>query len=115
LTIEGAGQFHSAWIVGAAASRPRAEDFPAVALQDLLGHAWLHSGSDPRAADDTRRHERSLWCHSCAPGPADRRPPPSARMGATHMPRAVFLALALGWGGVLAAVLAVVAAIRWMG
>jgi hypothetical protein len=85
-----------------------------VALQDLL-HVWPLSGSDPRAADDRRRRERSMWCHSCEPGPADRRPPPSGRMSASHMPRGVFLALAFGWGTVLAAVLAVVIAIRWIG
>ena len=85
-----------------------------MALQDLLLHAWPHSG-DPGTADDTRRQERSLWCHSCEPGPADRRPPPSGRMGAAHMPRGVFLALAFGWGGVLAALLAIVIAIRWIG
>jgi len=36
-------------------------------------------------------------------------------MGAAHMPRGVFLALAFCWGGVLAAVLAVVVATRWLG
>ena len=86
-----------------------------MALQDLLGQAWLHSGSDPRAADDTRRHERSLWCHPCDPDPADRRPPPSGRMGASHMPRGVFLALAIGWGVALVVVLGAAIAIRWIG
>ena len=84
-----------------------------MALQDLLAHTWLRSGHDP--ADDTRRHERSLWCHPCDPGPADRRPPPSGRMGAAHMPRGVFLALVLGWGAVLAVVLGAAIAIRWIG
>ena len=84
-----------------------------MALQDLL--AWPHSASDPRAADDIRRHERSLWCHSGDPGPTDRRSPPSGRIGAAHMPRGVFLALAFGWGTVLAVVLCAAIAIRWIG
>jgi hypothetical protein len=86
---------------------PDVKDNPAVALQDLLAHTWLHFDSDRRAADDTRRHERSLWCHPCDAGPSDRRPPPSGRMGAAHMPRGVFLALAFGWGAAIA--------IRWIG
>lgn len=85
-----------------------------MALQDLL-HVWPRSGGDPRAAADTCRHERSLWCHPCEPPPGDRRPPPSGRMGAAHMPRGAFLALAFNWGTILAAILAAVIAIRWLG
>jgi hypothetical protein len=85
-----------------------------VALQDLLGQAWmLH---DPRAEDEGRWRERSLWSHQSEPGAVDRRRPlRSGRMDACHMPRRHFLAIAIGWGAVVAALLAVILAIRWLG
>jgi hypothetical protein len=84
-----------------------------VALQDLLGQAWTHPARDPRAEDESRWRERSLWSHEPAPAELDRRPPPSGRLQACHMPRRHFLALALGWGAILAALLGVILAIRW--
>ena len=86
-----------------------------MALQDLLDQAWTHAASDPRAEDESRRRERSLWSHQAEPGPIDRRPPPSGRMHASHMPRRMFLALALGWGAIVAVLLGVILAIRWFG
>ena len=86
-----------------------------MALQDLLGQEWTHPVRDPRAEDESRRRERSLWSHQAEPGPVDRRPPrPSGRMDACHMPRRHFLAVAMGWGAVVAALLAVIMAIRWL-
>lgn len=87
-----------------------------MALQDLLAQAWTHPVRDPRAEGESRRRERSLWSHQVEPGPVDRRPPPpSGRMDACHMPRRHFLAVAIGWGAVVAALLAVILAIRWLG
>ncbi len=86
-----------------------------MALQDLIGQAWPHSLADPRAVDDDRRRERSLWRHHPEPGPTGQRPPPrSSRLGDCQMPRRVFLAFALGWGTILALLLGIVLAIRWM-
>ncbi|HEY4922237.1 MAG TPA: hypothetical protein VII40_19200 [Xanthobacteraceae bacterium] len=87
-----------------------------MALQDLLGQAWPHYPlSAPRAADEGRRRERSLWSHHRGHGSPDRRPPPSGRMRAAHMPRRVFLALVFGRGTIVAALLGVILAIRWLG
>jgi len=87
-----------------------------VALQDLLDQAWPHPLSDPRAADEGRRRERSLWSHHARHGSVGRRPSPrSAQMGAAHMPRRVFVALVFGWGAVVAALLGIALAIRWLG
>jgi hypothetical protein len=87
-----------------------------VALQDLLGQAWPYPLSAPRAADEGRRRERSLRSHHRGHGSPDLRPPPpSGRMRAAHMPRRVFLALAFGWGAIIAALLGVILAIRWLG
>jgi hypothetical protein len=87
-----------------------------VALQDLLDQAWTHAASDPRAEDESRRCERSLWSHQAEPGPVDRRPPPpSGRMRGSHMPRRIFLRLAFGWGAIIAVLLGVILAIRWFG
>jgi len=87
-----------------------------VALQDLLGQAWTHPISDPRAEDESRRRERSLWSHQAEPGAADRRPRPrSGRMEACHMPRRQFLAIVIGWGATVATLLGVILAIRWFG
>jgi hypothetical protein len=36
-------------------------------------------------------------------------------MRAAHMPRRVFLALVFGWGAIVAALLGVILAIRWLG
>lgn len=87
-----------------------------MALQDLLGQAWTHSLGDPRAEDESRWRERSLWTHQAEPGAPDRRPPPrSVRMDACHMPRRHFLAIAIGWGTTVAGLLGVILAIRWFG
>ena len=87
-----------------------------MALQDLLGQAWTHPIIDPRAEDESRRRERSLWSHQAEPGAADRRPPrPSGRMDACHMPRHHFVAVAVGWGAIVVTLLGVVLAIRWFG
>lgn len=87
-----------------------------MALQDLLGQAWTHPHGDPGAVDDDRRREQSLWSHQAEPGAIDRRPPPpSDRMQACHMPRRHFLAVAIGWGAFVAALVGVMLGIRWFG
>jgi hypothetical protein len=87
-----------------------------VASQDLLGQAWLHASGDDGVLDESRRRERALWVHQPEPLPADRRrPPPSERMGACHMPRRHFVAVAVGWGALVTALLGVVLALRWLG
>jgi hypothetical protein len=84
----------------------------AVALQDFVGHAWPHSLAGHRTTENGRRHETSLWRFRREPS---RRPPPSGRMRRVHMPRRVFLAVAFGWITVVASLLAVILAIRWLG
>ncbi len=84
--------------------------------QDLLGQAWPHPLGEHGALDESRRREQSLWLHQPEPIPVDRRPPaPSDRMGACHMPGHHFLAVAIGWGALVAVLLGVVLAIRWLG
>ncbi len=86
-----------------------------MALQDLVGQAWPHSLSDQRATDDGRRREASLWRVGRA-GAARRRPPaPSHHASRAHMPRRVFIAVAIGWAAAVATLLAVVLAARWLG
>jgi hypothetical protein len=78
-----------------------------------MGQAWLHSFGERNALDEDRRRERAQWVHQPEPIPVDRRPPPpSDRMGACHMPRHHFLAVAIGWGALVAILLGVVLAIR---
>jgi hypothetical protein len=86
-----------------------------VASQDLTGQHWLPSFSDQHPLDDNRRRERALWSHQADPVSGQRRAPPSGRMSSCHMPRRVFLALAIGWGAVVAALLVAVLAMRWLG
>jgi hypothetical protein len=87
-----------------------------VASQDLLGQAWPRALGGRDVLDESRRHERPLWVHQPEPVPVDRRPPPpSARMAACHMPRRHFLAVAIAWGALIATLLAVVLAVRWLG
>ncbi len=88
-----------------------------MALQDLIGQAWPHPLSDRRATDDGRRRETSLWRVRRADRSAEgRRPsPPSHRASRAHMPRRVFIAVAIGWAAAVATLLAVVLAARWLG
>jgi hypothetical protein len=88
-----------------------------VALQDFVGHAWPHSLADHRTTDNGRRRETSLWRFRHGDGfqPNRRPPPPSGRMSRAQMPRRVFLAVAFGWALVVASLLAVILAIRWLG
>jgi hypothetical protein len=91
-----------------------------VALQDFVGRRWPETASDhpPHdvvASDDARAREMSLWRvdhEACA---TRRPPPPSDRMRQCHMPRRVFLAVACGWGLMVAALLTAVLALRWLG
>jgi len=69
---------------------------------------------EPRG-DEGAAREASLWQFRRPSGAAIERPrPPSRRMARCHMPRAAFLALAFGWTFALAALLAVVLALRWL-
>jgi hypothetical protein len=87
-----------------------------VALPVLAGPAWPHPLSDQGATDDTRRHESLLWqVRREARSEKLRRPAPSRRASRAHMPRRVFLGLALGWALVTVGLLAAILAIRWFG
>jgi hypothetical protein len=90
-----------------------------VALPVLAGPAWPHPLSDQGATDDARRHERLLWqvgmLRREARSEKLRRPAPSRHASRAHMPRRVFLGLALGWALVTVGLLAAILAIRWFG
>jgi hypothetical protein len=85
-----------------------------VAVQDLVGPAWPHPFSDERAPKGRRagalwrlrREVRSAKLRLLAP---------SRRASRAHMPRRIFIALALGWAFAIAMLLAAVLAIRWLG
>lgn len=85
-----------------------------MALQDLIGHAYLLS--DQRASDAARRDETAHWKVRGAPPPASRRlSAPSRRVARAHMPRRIFLALVLGWLFALAGLLTLIIALRSAG
>jgi len=73
--------------------------------------------ADHRTTDNACRHETSLWRFRRGAGsePSRRPPPPSGRMRRAHMPRRIFLAVAFGWTLVVASLLAIILAIRWLG
>jgi hypothetical protein len=86
----------------------------AVALQNVVGRTWPAAVSKERASDD--RREAALWQARRAPQPEKLcRPAPSRRAARAHMPRRVFVALALGWGLAVVGLLAAILAIRWLG
>ena len=83
-------------------------------MQHFRDHAWQRILGDPRA--EGVAHEAWLWRFRRPSGAAIERPrPPSRRMARCHMPRTAFLALAFGWTSAVAALLAVVLALRWLG
>lgn len=87
-----------------------------MALQDLVGPAWPHPLGDHGASDDTCRSESLLWQVRRAGHSAKlRRPAPSRRASRAHMPRRIFLAVALGWALATAGLLVAILAIRWFG
>jgi hypothetical protein len=86
-----------------------------MALQDDVGQAWLHSLGDERAPDDGRRREAVLWRVHEERSASRRSPAPSRRASRCHMPRRVFVAVALGWVAAVGTLLALVVAARWMG
>ena len=87
-----------------------------MAVQDFVGGAWAHPQDTSEAGEEDRRREGVLWRVPRETGPLTNRPPsPSARMGNCHMPRQTCRWLAFGWAGAVAALLAVVLALRWLG
>ena len=84
-------------------------------MQHFVDHAWQRILGDPRGGDGAAR-EATLWRFRRPTGaPLERPRPPSRRMARCHMPRAAFLAVALGWSFAVSALLAVVLALRWLG
>jgi hypothetical protein len=84
-------------------------------MQHFGDHAWQRLLGGPRDADGTA-HEASLWRFRRPTGaPLERPRPPSRRMARCHMPRTTFLAVAFGWAGAVAVLLAVILALRWLG
>jgi hypothetical protein len=84
-------------------------------MQHLVDRAWQRVLGDPQAVDGVTR-ETALWRFRRPTGaPLERPRPPSRRMARAHMPRMAFLVLAFGWTFAVAALLAVVLALRWIG
>ena len=84
-------------------------------MQHFGDHAWQRFLGDRGAAEGVPR-EAWLWRFRRPTGAAIERPrPPSRRMARCHMPRTTFLAVACGWTGAVAVLLAVVLALRWLG
>ena len=82
--------------------------------QELFGQAFALS--DRRASDDGGRRETARWrVRRAARSDKLRRLAPSRRAARAHMPRRVFVALALGWGLAIVGLLAAILAIRWLG
>ena len=84
-------------------------------MQHFVDHAGQRILGDPRGGNGVAR-EASLWRFRRPTGaPLERPCPPSRRMARCHMPRTAFLALAFGWTGAVAVLLAVALALRWLG
>ena len=84
-------------------------------MEHVVDHAWHRAPGDPRGGDGVAGETR-LWRFHRPTGAAIERPrPPSRRMARCRMPRAAFLVLAFGWSFAVAALLAVVLTLRWLG
>jgi hypothetical protein len=93
----------------------RAKRRAAVGMEHFVDHPWQRVPGEPRGDDGVAR-EAWLWRFRRPTGAGIERPrPPSRRMARAHMPRMAFLALAFGWTFAVAALLAVVLALRWLG
>jgi hypothetical protein len=84
-------------------------------MEHFVDHAWRRVSGGPRGDDGVAR-EAWLWRFRRPTGAAIERPrPPSRRMARCHMPRTAFLAITCGWTFAVAALLAVVLALRLLG
>jgi hypothetical protein len=83
-------------------------------MEHFIDLPWQRAPGD--RGDDGAPREASLWRFHRPTGAGIERPrPPSRRMARCHMPRRAFLAVAFGWTFALAALLAVVLVLRWLG
>jgi hypothetical protein len=84
-------------------------------MEHFVDHVWQRLPGGSRGGDGVAG-EASLWRFHRPTGAALERPrPPSRRMARCHMPRTAFLAITCGWAFAVAALLAVVLALRWLG